>query len=59
MPEELRVEPFTGQNPAAPKGLNGMLGLFELFRKFYAMEEYSLVAKTFRRVYTHKYGGRN
>ena len=40
--------PFTGQNPAAPKSSNG-IGSFELYRKFYAVEEYSEVAKMFRR----------
>ena len=34
-----------------------LLGFSELFRKFYAVEVYSEVAKMFRRVYNHTYGG--
>ena len=38
--------------------INGvLLGFSELFREFYAAEVYSEVAKMFRRVYTHTYGG--
>ena len=49
----------TGQNPARAKNSNGvlLLGFSELFRKCYVAEEYSEVAKMFRRVYTHTYGG--
>ena len=49
--------PFTGQYPAALKSSNGILGSFELFRKLYAMEEYSEVAEMCRRILAHTYGG--
>ena len=49
---------FTGQNPAAAKNCDGILGSFELLRKFYVVVEYSEVAKIFTRVYTHTYAGR-
>ena len=45
---------FTSQNPESSYGV---LGFFELFRKFYAMKEYSEVM--FRKVYTPLMEGEN
>ena len=53
MPEDVSAQSFTSQNPAVPKSSNVILGSFEQFRKFYAVEEYYEVAKMFRRVYTY------
>ena len=51
---------FTGQNPTGAKSSNGVpLGFSELFRKFYAAEMYSEVAKMFKGVYTYTLEGKN
>ena len=50
------LPPNLSPSLAAVKSSNGVLGFFELFWKFYAVEEYSEVVKVFRRVYTRTYG---
>ena len=53
------LQPFTSLNPAGAKRSNGVVLAFsELFRKFYAVEEYSEVAKMLSRVHTRTYGGK-
>ena len=58
MPEDISISTFTSQNPVVSMNSNGILGYFEPFRKFYAVEDYSEVAIMFRRDCTHTYGGR-